>query len=121
MKIRERKYDLYRGGEEIFALQPTHYSDLDKTKRDVKIASQLFDLEAEVIRSIQNWKLMPWTDVSANIENMIELMNTYGGQCKRLPSRLREFGSVTQLGSISLYFLLSPNKFWQSKMLRNKG
>lgn len=97
MKIRERKFELYRGGEEMFALQHNEYPDLDRTKKNVKIASQLFDLYQDVIRTINDWKQMPWVNVALNINEMGDIMDSYAGRCKKLPGRLRSFPSYLQL------------------------
>ena len=97
LKIRERKYELYRGGEEMFALENNEYPDLERTKKNVKIASQLFDLYLDVIRSINDWKQMPWGTVAVNIDEMSDTMDSYAGRCKKLPGRLRSFPSFTQL------------------------
>ena len=97
LKIRERKYDLYKGGEEIFNLTHQDYPDLEKTAKDIKLASQLFDLYVEVIRTINEWKLMPWNSVASKVNEMSELMDSYAGKCKKLPKRLREYDSFIQL------------------------
>ena len=97
LKIRERKYELYHGGEEIFALSFSEYPDLQKTKKEINIASQLFDLYVNVIRTIDEWKMMPWVSVSSNINDMSDLMESYSGKCRKLPGRLREFDSYAQL------------------------
>jgi len=97
LQIRERKFELFRGGEMLFALQHQEYPDLDRTKKDIKIASQLFDLFVDVIRTINEWKLMPWTSVAANVDEMTDTMETYAARCKKLPGRLREYDSHGQL------------------------
>ena len=40
-KIRERKFELYGGGEELFALPRTEYADLEKTKKELKLSDQV--------------------------------------------------------------------------------
>ncbi len=97
LKIRERKFELYRGGEEMFALRHSEYPDLEKAKKNVKIASQLFDLYQDVIRTINEWKQMPWGNVALNINEMSDVMDSYAGRCKKLPGRLRSFPSYLQL------------------------
>ena len=99
IKIRERKYDLYHGGELLFALPHKTYPGLEKTKKDVKLASLLFDLYVDVIRSINDWKLMTWGSVAGNLSQMIETMDSYAGRCKKLPGKLREYESLTQLNT----------------------
>lgn len=97
LKIRERKFELYKGGEEIFAFEHKEYPDLERTKKEIKIASQLFDLYVDVIHTIKEWKLMPWASVANSIDDMSDLMDSYSGRCKKLPGRLREFDSYAQL------------------------
>ncbi|KAL7522596.1 hypothetical protein ACHAWX_007291 [Stephanocyclus meneghinianus] len=97
IKIRERKYDLYHGGELLFALPHKEYPGLEKTKKDVKLASLLFDLYVDVIRSIDDWKLMKWESVAENWSQMSETMESYAGRCKKLPGKLREYESFSQL------------------------
>lgn len=97
LRIRERKYDLYRGGEELFALTHQDYLDLETTKKEIKLASQLFDLFVDVIRAINDWKLMPWISVSDSMEDMKSAMESYAGRCKKLPGRLRSYDSFDQL------------------------
>lgn len=97
LQIRERKYELYRGGEEMFALPFSEYPDLERMRKDIKIASQLFDLYADVIRSINEWKNLHWSTVSSNLEEMTSKMDSYFARCKQLPKRLREFDSYLKL------------------------
>ena len=97
LQIRERKFELFRGGEILFALRHQEYPDLDRTKKDIKIASQLFDLFVDVIRTINEWKLMPWMSVAANVDEMTDTMEAYAARCKKLPGRLREYDSHGQL------------------------
>jgi len=97
LKIRERKLDLYSGGEELFALPKSEYPDLVKNQKEIKLASNLFDLYVDVINTINEWKTMPWMDVSENIEEMTEKMDSFASKCKKLPGRLREYNSYTQL------------------------
>ena len=97
LKIRERKLDLYCGGEELFALPKSEYPDLAKNQKEIKLASNLFDLYVDVINTINDWKLMPWMEVSNNMEEMTEKMEAFASKCKKLPGRLREYNSYTKL------------------------
>ena len=97
LKIHQRKNELYKGGEELFSLPYQDYPLLDKTAKEVALASELFDLYVDVIRAINAWKLMPWNTVASNIDEMCDIMQSYDGRCKKLPSRLREYDSFSQL------------------------
>ena len=98
-RIRERKYDLYRGGEVLFALRHQDYPGLERVKKDIKLASLLFDLYVDVIHSINEWKLTNWESVASNISGMSETMESYAGRFKKLPGRLRDYESFAQLRS----------------------
>ncbi|CAM9244386.1 unnamed protein product [Chrysoparadoxa australica] len=96
-KIRERKYDLYQGGEELFALPKTDYPDLEKTKKELKLSDQLFGLYVDVRETLSEWKQVLWTDVVNNIGEMTEKMDNFAARCKKLPGRLREWDAYKQL------------------------
>ena len=96
-KIRQRKYDLYYGGEDLFALPHEEYSGFDRVKKDINLASLLFDLYVDVIRSINEWKLMAWDSVATNIKDLSSTMEVYSGRFKKLPTRLRDYESFTAL------------------------
>ncbi|KAL7543927.1 hypothetical protein ACHAXR_013293, partial [Thalassiosira sp. AJA248-18] len=96
-KIRERKYDLYHGGEDLFALPHQEYVGLERVKKDIKLASLLFDLYVDVIRSINEWKLTTWESVANNVSEMSDTMESYAGRFKKLPGKLRDYESFTQL------------------------
>ncbi len=76
-KIRERKFDLYRGGEELFTLSRTEYPDLDVTVREVGLCDQLFGLYGSLMEAVGEWKEVPWNSVAVNIEKMIESMENF--------------------------------------------
>ena len=97
LKIRERKFKLYESGESLFALPHNEYPDLEKNSKELALASRLFDLYIDVINTINDWKLMPWEDVSTNMEEMTDKMENFAGRCKKLPGRLREYESYTTL------------------------
>jgi len=97
LKIRERKFKLYESGETLFALPHNAYPDLEKNAKELTLASRLFDLYVDVINTINDWKLMPWEEVSVNMDEMTEKMENFNGRCKKLPGRLREYDSYTAL------------------------
>jgi len=96
-KIRERKYQLYHGGEGLFALPHLEYPDLDRTNKELKLSGQLFGLYTDVINTISEWKEVPWLEVSANMAEMTDKMDSFALRCKKLPTRLREWEAFKQL------------------------
>jgi dynein heavy chain len=51
-KIRDRKMESYRGGEDLFALPLTDYPELIQTQKELKLADQLFSLYVDVLGTL---------------------------------------------------------------------
>ena len=96
-KIRARKRDTYRGGEELFALPLTEYPELLETSKQLKLADQLFSLYVDVLTTLQDWKNVLWVDVSKNIGEMNEKIESFSARCKKLPAKLREYSAYKAL------------------------
>jgi hypothetical protein len=56
LAVRERKMEMYKAGEDLFALPQTQYPELVKTKKEVQLLDQLYSLYVEVINSFENFK-----------------------------------------------------------------
>lgn len=97
MKIRERKMDSYKGGEELFALPVTDYPELLQTQKELKLADQLFSLYTDVLGTLNSWKQVLWSDVLTMIGEMNEKIEAFAGRCKKLPARLREYSAYKTL------------------------
>ena len=69
----------------------------DRVKKDINLALLLFDLYVDVIRSIYEGKLMAWDSVATNIADMSNTMETYSGRFKKLPTKLQDYESFTQV------------------------
>jgi dynein heavy chain, axonemal len=96
-KIRSRKMDSYRGGEDLFALPLTDYPDLGKTEKELKLADQLFSLYVDVLGTLEEWKSILWVDVQDQISDMNERIDGFALRCKKLPARLREYNAYKTL------------------------
>ena len=96
-KIRQRKMDSYRGGEELFALPLTDYPELAQTEKELKLADQLFGLYVDVLGTINDWKNVLWSDIVKNIGDMNEKVEAFSNRCKKLPARLREYNAFKAL------------------------
>jgi dynein heavy chain len=96
-KIRDRKMESYRGGEELFALPLTDYPELIQTQKELKLADQLFQLYTDVLGTLNGWKSVLWVDVSRMIGEMNEKIEAFAGRCKKLPARLREYSAYKTL------------------------
>jgi dynein heavy chain len=96
-KIRERKMESYRGGEELFALPLTDYPELLQTQKELKLADQLFSLYVDVLGTLNDWKSVLWVDVTKQIGEMNEKIEAFSMRCKKLPARLREYSAFKTL------------------------
>jgi dynein heavy chain len=96
-KIRSRKMESYRGGEDFFALSLTDYPDLHKTDKELKLADQLFSLYVDVLGTLEDWKSIFWAEVPEQIGDMNERIDNFALRCKKLPARLREYNAYKTL------------------------
>ena len=96
-KIRDRKMESYKGGEELFALPVTDYPELIQTQKELKLADQLFSLYVDVLSTLEGWKSILWVDVTKMIGEMNEKIEAFSGRCKKLPARLREYSAYKTL------------------------
>ena len=94
-----RKYDMAHNGEELFALPFTDYPELQQTKKDIALFDQLFGLYTDVRARMEEWKLLQFTDVVTNIDDMTQGMENFALRCKKMPSRLRTFDAYKRLQS----------------------
>jgi dynein heavy chain len=99
-RIRDRKYDLYSGGEDLFALPTTDYPDLVKTKKDLDLQDKLFGLYLDVLNTISEYKLIPWINVPENIDVMQENTDGFASRCKKMPKSLREWEAYKELAKV---------------------
>ena len=104
LDVRERKLEIYRAGEELFALRPTRFSDVTKTRKDITLVDQLYSLYIDVQTSVKGWSTLMWTEVSDQVIAMVDIANSYEARVKKLPKKLREwpayaevYGKVTDL------------------------
>ena len=96
-KIRDRKQESYKGGEELFALPITDYPALAETAKQLKLADSLFGLYVDVLATEEEWKTIQWVDVAANIQDMADKIESYATRCKKLPGKLREYTAFKKL------------------------
>ena len=96
-EIRWRKYELYSGGEELFALKQTPYPELDKTKKELGLLTQLYGLYMDVIGTINSWKDIPWIEVLDKMDDMSSVTEQFEARCKKMPGKLRDWEAYIDL------------------------
>jgi dynein heavy chain len=96
LSVRERKMDTYRAGEELFALRPTRFNELVKTKKEIQLLDLLYGLYVDVTTSVAAWRKILWDDIIENIQVISETTLGFDARCKKLPKRLREWPAYTE-------------------------
>jgi len=88
---RERKLDTYRAGEELFALRPTRFNELVKTRKEIQLLDQLYSLWVDVGQNLNQLQSIPWQQVCDTVPRIIEDAAGYDSRCKKLPKRLKDW------------------------------
>jgi dynein heavy chain len=109
LAVRERKQDMYRAGEELFALRPTRFIEIGKIRKDITLIDLLYSLYVDVQQSVKNWSLVRWQDVADQITNITELTSSFDNRCKKLPKKLREWPAYDEVSAkIKELFIITP-------------
>ena len=87
--VHKRKYESYYSGETLFGLPHTQYPALKKTESEIELLDKLYSLYSKVKDTISKWKEVPWTEITQEIDKMVEATETYGRDCARLPGQLK--------------------------------
>jgi dynein heavy chain len=95
--IRDRKYKLYHGGEELFALPLTEYPELELTRNELKLLQKLYDLYVDVIDTSKTWREVRWLDFQSQVEKITEKVEKFSSQCRKMPTTLREWPAYNDL------------------------
>ena len=97
LDTRERKMEIYRAGEELFALRPTRFNEVIKTRKDITLVDQLYGLYVDVQASIKGWSVLMWSEVADQVAAMTELANSYEARVKKLPKKLRDWPAYAEV------------------------
>lgn len=107
--VRERKMEMYRAGEELFALRPTRFNEILKTRKDVVLIDQLYSLYVDVLANIKTWSGVLWSDIPDQVQAMMDTTNSLEARGKKLPKKLREWPAYDEAtAKISDLLLLVP-------------
>ena len=99
LMIRERKMEMNRGGEELFALRPTAFHEVTKTRKEINLIDQLYSLWADVDASFTTWSSIFWFDMAEQVSGMSDTVNSYDARCKKLPKKLREWPAYNDINT----------------------
>lgn len=96
-KSRERKFETYSAGEELFALRRTQYPELTKTKRELDLLEKLYTLYLEVVKVLEQYRSMTWTSAVEQLPLMVDRISSFDLRCKKLPKKLKEWSAYHEL------------------------
>ena len=97
-ELRDRKYQLYHSGEELFALAHTEYPELHKTKQEIDLMDTLYGLYVEVHEYLDiEWPHLPWEDVFGEMPAIRERMDQFMIRLARMPKSLRQWDAFKTL------------------------
>ena len=61
--MRQRKWENYSSGEELFGLPVTQYPELEKTEKEIQMLDRLYNLYVTVISTIKGYGDYFWVSV----------------------------------------------------------
>ena len=91
LSMRERKMEMYNAGEELFALRPSDFPDIKKTKNEVSLLDMLYTLYLDVIETLDSYRSVNWADLADQLATMVEITNGFDMRCRKLPKKLKEW------------------------------
>ena len=62
-------YELNKIGEKLFAMPESKYPILTKTRKDINLLTQLYDLHAQVLETSENWNQISWAKTFYEVKN----------------------------------------------------
>jgi dynein heavy chain len=95
--IRERKMDTYRAGEQLFALRPTRFTEVTKTRKEITLIDQLYSLWSDVTNSTKQWSAYLWSEIAEKVVAMSDIASGCDARCKKLPKKLREWPAYDEV------------------------
>ena len=63
-QVKNRFYQIYKNGEQLFGLQKQSYPELEKTEAEINNLDKLYNLYDTVIKSMNNFKERNWQEVT---------------------------------------------------------
>ncbi len=98
-QVRKKKYDSYYAGETLFGLPHQSYPALETTRQEIELLDKLYNLYENVLETIAKWKDVHWYDIKEEIDNMIERIEIFQKDCKKLPGPLKSWDAYKELNT----------------------
>lgn len=109
LAARERKLDMIRAGEALFAFRPTKFNEITRTKKEILFVDTLYALYVDVMASIKTWSAILWININDNLSMIQEAIQGYDSRLKKLSKKLREWIAYDEVSQkINDMMLLLP-------------
>eukprot|EP00002_Diphylleia_rotans_P021973 TRINITY_DN428_c1_g1_i1.p1 TRINITY_DN428_c1_g1~~TRINITY_DN428_c1_g1_i1.p1 ORF type:complete len:4548 (+),score=958.95 TRINITY_DN428_c1_g1_i1:229-13872(+) len=92
---RERKWETYQSGEQLFGLPVAQYPELVRTKRELKALHFLYELYHDVNLTIKMWEDTLWSSI--DLSAVLAKMSEFDGSLKRVPKPLRDWDTAREI------------------------
>ncbi|RLN86351.1 hypothetical protein BBJ28_00004571 [Nothophytophthora sp. Chile5] len=89
--IRERKLEVFSAGEELFGMRPTEYPEIVRTRKELALLDQLYGLYMDVEKTMEEFRVIPWTQVGMSVPRMSDCFAGFDQRCKKMPKKLCEW------------------------------
>lgn len=89
--------EMNRGGEELFAIRPTPFHEVTRTKKEINLIEQLYSLWADVDASFSLWAAILWAEMAEQVSVMSEIVDGYEARYKKLPKKLKEWPAYGEI------------------------
>jgi len=92
-----RKLNAYQQGEDLFGLPRKSYFELEKIKANLVLVSQLYTLYTSCVRSMDEYKNMPFKNLGANVARISEELKIYSAKLDKIPKELMLFTAFSDM------------------------
>eukprot|EP00768_Dysnectes_brevis_P002834 gnl/Dysnectes_brevis/2072_a2396_807.p1 GENE.gnl/Dysnectes_brevis/2072_a2396_807~~gnl/Dysnectes_brevis/2072_a2396_807.p1 ORF type:complete len:4631 (+),score=1942.19 gnl/Dysnectes_brevis/2072_a2396_807:116-13894(+) len=92
---RERKWQTYSGGEELFGLPVTPYPEMVTLKKELKLLNALYGLYTDVLTTVDGYGDQIWVEL--DFDQIAVQMQDYQQRCTRLPKAMRDWEAYLEL------------------------
>jgi dynein heavy chain len=90
-----RKWETYSGGEELFGLPITPFSDLVRIKKELRLLQNLYGLYNSVLDAVHRWNDMLWGDVQ--LDKINAELQDFQNKIRKLPKAMKEWPAYNEL------------------------
>ena len=82
------------------------YATLTKTRKDLSLLTQLYDLYAQVLETAEEWNNVSWAEFGTQKDTMLEKVDGYDSRCE-LKERAKRAKLICYTGYHQKYLFIS--------------